>query len=245
MRYRIVLPLLLAIAAPCGFAMAQSTPPPSTDTTIIPLDAPKQPAYDVDVLQRPYDRKLHEHSKNAPTTFVVPEAYAAAVFQKAQDLVAGWQDIDMVPMKVHTSTATKIETEEPLKKGQIGFSVSRVKTEGGEEFTVKTRYHHDMTLHNRDETDSQKRAAHLAYILQQYALSLSVQAHEAAVAALITPEERKRRADMDALLTKIRSLIAVRQYDAANVEVDKLKVLLQQSNTPSTASPSEPAKTNP
>jgi hypothetical protein len=177
-------------------------------------------------------------SGDAPLTFTIPSKQGKAVMAKAQDLISTWTLIPRVavvrPMKIQTASDNLIQTTKPSRLGDLGFNVTREVTANGDEISVSTQsyYERDETLRDDGLTvvyykDSVHAAHFLAYLLQQYAATLTVLdqviAPPSAAAAPAVNSPAPLPTDLDMYLTLIRQQLAAGNYDTAISTIDALK----------------------
>ena len=182
-----------------------------------------------------YGNDYFEKSKDAPRNFVVSNRVKPMVWAKAQALVSTWKDKWKTSMKIQNATDNLIETYTPISKDMVGFRVNSVPTTDGFEITVDTMAFEGNAFNRTSERkDSAKRGHLLAYLLAEYAKEMEAAAPSGAEAAANAAPGAPPalRADLEAVLTSLRTLIAAKQYEAAAAQTQVLKAMLEKEKTP-------------
>ena len=185
------------------------------------------------------EKALWGASEQAPTTFALPAGQDAAVMARALSLISGWSALDryMAAMPVQTSTATLIQTGDPIALNMVGFRVLDTRTADGSVITIDTSAFEGKAFEtSRQHRDANKRAHLLAYLLEQYAGVPTVAPPPAPALApgplpppvapspAVTPSQGTGPADSFApSLDKLRFQLGARQYDAALQTLDGLR----------------------
>lgn len=163
----------------------------------------------------PKEPDLWAASANAPLTFTIPASQAPRIMDKAQVLIAEWCSIDSVnaAMEIRVATNSIIEADTVTSQSgmfkvmdqdpetvHFGFSVVCSPTQDGDDISINTLYPLDK------DNDSARRGRLLAYLLQQYAATLTA-----------TPT------DLEAHMKDLHSQLDSGQYASAVATIDALR----------------------
>ena len=183
------------------------------------------------------EKALWGASEQAPTTFALPAGQDAAVMAKALSLIGGWSTLDryMAAMPVRTSTATLIQTGDPIALNMVGFKVLDTRTASGSVITVDTSAFEGKAFEiSHQHRDATKRAHLLAYLLEQYAgvpttpplPAPALAPGPLSPAGTPAPANGNGPAGTDSFapsLQQLRSQLDLGQYDAALATLDSLR----------------------